>query len=106
MTDTNGTNNVNNQSQSTSNNICRVIEDILPDNCFTSDPEDYNESGEREISLVRLLRNFWETLEKLLKGFFWDSWETLDRLSRNSWNILDRLLETPERLSIEELLTF
>jgi len=43
LTDTNGTNNVNNQSQSTSNNICRVIEDILPDNCFTSDPEDDNE---------------------------------------------------------------
>ena len=59
LTDTNGTNNVSNQSQSTSNNICRVIEDILPDNCFTSDPEDDNEPGERNVSS--------ETLEKLLK---------------------------------------
>ena len=59
LTDTNGTNNVSNQSQSTSNNICRVIEDILPDNCFTSDPEDDNEPGERNVSS--------EALEKLLK---------------------------------------
>ena len=47
LTDTtsNGTaaTNMNNQSQSS---ICRVIEDILPDNCFNSDPEDENEQGD------------------------------------------------------------
>lgn len=47
LTDTtsNGTaaTNMNNQSQSS---IYRVIEDILPDNCFNSDPEDENEQGD------------------------------------------------------------
>ena len=49
LTDTNtGATNVNNPSS-----ICRVIEDILPDNCFTSDPEDENDQGDTGEELLK-----------------------------------------------------
>ena len=50
------------------------------------------------LTTLGLLRDFWETIDKLLR----DYWETIERLLKDYWETIERLLrdcwETIERL--------